>query len=158
MGRAKPIVLVVEDEWKSGIDARGPLLKLLIGEDLDLRVVDYFTRPSFNLGEIGEAVTPQQVAEMAPDLIILDLSLLPRADGSKNPDRGITALAMLREFESLRDTPVLVVSDCVDDDRVRANLGRLGVIRTFDWGRLRDTASLQNDFRERVAEALAKRR
>jgi CheY-like chemotaxis protein len=156
MSRAKPIVLVVDDEWNSGLDPRGPLLEPLIGTDLDLRVVNYFTRPSFNLGEIGEAVTPKQVEAMAPDLIILDLSLLPRSDGTKNPDRGVTALAMLREFKSLRDTPVLVVSDCADDDRVRANLLRLGVTQIFDWGKLRETESLQSNFRERVAAAVRK--
>lgn len=148
----KPLVLVLDDEWKhpdTREPIREPYLREWIGDLVDLEGISFYTLPSLRRRELGEGRTPHEAALKQPSLILLDLDILK--DGTWSD--GINYLFnTVQQHPLLRDIPVVIISTYIDAARPLLRRSGIPEERAFDWGQLVDNAGARNRFRALIAK------
>lgn len=99
----KKYILIIEDEQKLAF----ALEKQFAKEGFDVKI-------SWD-GEEGM----EEIIKQKPDIVLLDL-LLPKLS-------GMDILRRIRKMEDLKDLPVLIITNLVDDS-VLSEAGKLGII------------------------------
>ena len=72
-------VVVFDSSWRDGGNSLATML-----QDHNVSVFQRFSNESFRRGEVAVVITPEEIASLQPDLIIVDLELGGKPDWSRD--------------------------------------------------------------------------